>query len=87
MSNSMHPNLRGRPARAACAAALGLLLAGCSTTNRAPTDTGSMAMPQPMAPGILTTTGPGTATQPRDTGNMAYPAPMPQGNIGTTRVR
>ena len=71
----------------AAAVATGLLVANCSTMGSMPNDTGSMATPQPMAPGFLSTTGAGMPPQQRDTGNMAYPQPLPQGDISTTRVR
>lgn len=66
-------------------ASAGLLVTGCSTTGRTPTDVGSMATPAPMAPGVLSNRP--VTTQQFDTGNMAFPAPLPQGDISTTRVR
>ena len=74
----------------ACAAVLGLALAGCSTppppaATRAG-DTGSMAFPAPQPQGDVGSAST-SARQPADTGNMAYPAPQPQGNVGTTRTQ
>jgi hypothetical protein len=82
ISMSIHSMTSG--ARAV-AAVLGLLAAGCSTTGRAPTDVGSMALPAPMAPGNLSTTTVGSGRP--DTGSMALPASLPQGDLRTTRVR
>jgi hypothetical protein len=69
----------------AVTAILTLLVAGCSTTGRAPADVGSMALPAPMAPGNLSTTTVGSGRP--DTGSMALPASLPQGDLRTTRVR
>ena len=56
-------------------AASGLLVAGCSTTGRTPTDVGSMATPAPMAPGMLSNRP--VTTRQFDTANMAFPALLP----------
>ena len=59
MSINAHSILRPLPARiGACVAmvAISLLAAGCSTTDRTPTDTGNMAYPRPLPQGNLSTT-------------------------------
>ena len=72
----------------ACAAILGLALAGCTTPPPATraTDTGNMAFPTPQPQGNIGSTST-SARQPADTGSMAFPPPQPQGNVGTTQVR
>lgn len=69
----------------ACAAVLGLALAGPALAqgNR-PTDTGNMAYPTPVPQGNLGNTV--TRRQAPDTGSSRYQTPQPQGNVGTTRT-
>ena len=68
--------------------ALGItsLAAACTTqpSDRS-LDVGSMAFPQPLPEGNLTTTAV-SGRWPTDTGNMAYPEPVPAGIVGRATV-
>ena len=68
----------------AFAAAFGLFASPVFAQTRAPTDTGNMAYPTPMTPGIGSTTATTGPNRPTDTGNMAYPTPMTPGTGSTT---
>ena len=69
----------------AFAAAFGLFASPVFAQTRAPTDTGNMAYPTPMTPGIGSTTATTGLNHPTDTGNMAYPA-APSHSAGTTTI-